>query len=67
MNDKLLRDLTRQERDAYQRLCTARNDLEVLSDQIACLLDQPTLMAGIRRRPLGSRLMPLFVPRKSKK
>jgi hypothetical protein len=65
MNDKLLRELTRKERSAYRRLCVARNDLEVLSDAIAVLLDQPVMLAG-RRRPLGSGLTPLGVRRRDR-
>jgi hypothetical protein len=53
MNDKLLRELTRKERGAYRRLVTACNDLEVLSDAIAVLLDQPALLAG--RQPQAGR------------
>ena len=56
MNEKLLRDLTRRERNAYRRLCVARDDLEVLSDAIAVLLDPPLLLAGRRgRRPRAGR------------
>jgi hypothetical protein len=65
MNGKLLRDLTRKERRAYQRLCVARNDLEVLSDAIAVLLDPPAIMAG-RPRARRSRLSPLSSQRKEK-
>ena len=65
MNDKLIRELTRKERGAYRRLVTARNDLEVLSDAIAVLLDPPVMLAG-RRRPLGSELTPLGTRRRDR-
>lgn len=65
MNEKLLRDLTRRERNAYRRLCVARNDLEVLSDAIAVLLEQPALLAGRRHRVGGSRLTPLGKEKKN--
>jgi hypothetical protein len=58
-DEKLLRDLTAREADAFQRLCQARDELEVVSDAIAVLLDRPALLAGPRHRVGRSRLTPL--------
>ena len=66
MNDrKLLQSLTARERDALRRLCLARDELEVVSDAIATLLDQPVMLAG-RRRPFGGGLTPLGVRRRDR-